>query len=108
VQQSGASYNAGVISWNGNLPAGAELTIVFTATVDMDTDLYGQTITNTAEFDSANDGAGDAQAAFTVIAPELAIAKTVEPDADVEPAVVTFTVITGPSPGTATCPPKRT
>ena len=103
VQQSGASYNAGVISWNGNLPAGAELTIVFTATVDMDTDLYGQTITNTAEFNSANDGAGDAQAAFTVIAaPELAIAKTVEPDADVEPGgVVTYTITLSHSGGAA-------
>ncbi|MBP8864304.1 MAG: hypothetical protein KBH71_08700, partial [Anaerolineae bacterium] len=46
--------------------AGASVQIVFTATVNDDPALYGQTITNTARFTSANDGSGTADAAFTV------------------------------------------
>jgi len=66
VEQSNADYDAGAITWSGSLPPGGELTLVFTATVDMDEELRGQTITNTAEFSSLNGGAGQAQAAFTV------------------------------------------
>ena len=66
IEQSGAAYNAGVVTWRGDLPASAGLTIVFTATVDMDWALHGQTLTNTVTFSSLNGGAGQAQAAFTV------------------------------------------
>jgi uncharacterized repeat protein (TIGR01451 family) len=76
VQQNGAVVTDGVITWNGSLSG--EIVIVFTATVDMDPMLYGQTIINTVEFTSDNAGTGLAEAAFDVGTPELSIAKTVE------------------------------
>ena len=66
VVANGATQAAGVIHWSGQLGAGASVQIVFTATVNDDPALYGQTITNTARFTSANDGSGTADAAFTV------------------------------------------
>jgi uncharacterized repeat protein (TIGR01451 family) len=65
-----ANYANGTVTWNGDLPAGVQpIAIVYTATVNTDTALYGQTITNTATYDSANAGSGQAQAAFTVVNP---------------------------------------
>jgi uncharacterized repeat protein (TIGR01451 family) len=66
VTANGATHDAGVISWSGNLAAGADLVIVFTATLDDDSALYGETITNRVEFASANAGTGSATATFTV------------------------------------------
>jgi uncharacterized repeat protein (TIGR01451 family) len=67
VQDSGAVYEAGVVSWNGDLAIGANLTIVFTATVNMDNDLYGQTITNTVEAAAINATANSDSASFSVV-----------------------------------------
>ncbi len=66
ITANGATQTGGVISWNGQLAAGASVHVVFTASVNNDAGLYGQTITNTASFTSANDGSGSAEAAFTV------------------------------------------
>jgi len=66
IAANGATQTDGVIHWSGPLEAGASVQIVFTATVNDDPALYGQTITNTARFTSANDGSGTADVAFTV------------------------------------------
>jgi len=95
VQQSGAVYENGVITWTGNLAGSTEVRLVFTATLNGDYNLYGQTVTNTARFASDNAGSGQASATFTVIgAPSLSVAKSVVPQADVPPGgVVTYTVV---------------
>jgi uncharacterized repeat protein (TIGR01451 family) len=94
-QPSGAIQSGNVITWTGNLAGGTEVRLVFTATLNVDYDLYGQTVTNTARFASANAGSGQASATFTVIgAPSLSVAKSVSPQADVPPGgVVTYTVV---------------
>jgi uncharacterized repeat protein (TIGR01451 family) len=94
-QPSGAIQSGNVITWTGNLAGGAEVWLVFTATLNVDYDLYGQTVTNTARFASDNAGSGQASATFTVIgAPSLSVAKSVVPQADVPPGgVVTYTVV---------------
>ena len=94
-QPSGAVQSGNVITWTGDLAGGAEVTLVFTATLNVDYGLYGQAVTNTARFASDNAGSGQASAAFTVIgAPSLTIAKSVSPQADVPlGGVVTYTVV---------------
>ena len=93
-QPTSAVYESGVITWTGTVAGGAEVRLVFTATLNTDYSLYGQTVTNTARYASDNAGSGQASAAFTVIgAPSLSIAKSVSPQADVPPGgVVTYTV----------------
>jgi len=76
VEQNGALEEGGVISWAGNITGAARF--VFTATVDMVPDLYGETITNTVEVSSANAGSGSGSAAVAVGMPLLNITKTVE------------------------------
>ncbi len=61
-----AQENAGVITWNGDLPAGETLTIVFTAMVADDSALLGTTITNQVVFTSENAGDGLDTASLTV------------------------------------------
>ncbi|MDX9953183.1 MAG: DUF11 domain-containing protein, partial [Anaerolineae bacterium] len=88
-------YADGVITWTGDLPAGVQpLAIVFTATVNNDLMLYGNSIVNTAEFTSDNAGAGQDDATFGMIgAPVLALTKTVEAAAEVDLGdVVTYTL----------------
>jgi uncharacterized repeat protein (TIGR01451 family) len=46
IQNNGAVYSQGAIHWFGNIPATASLTFVFTATVNLDSSLYGTTVTN--------------------------------------------------------------
>lgn len=94
VSANGATETGGVITWSGALAAGASVEIIFTATVDMNYALYGQTITNSAAFTSANAGTGSDDAAFTVAAaPTLEIAKFVTPIANVDLGdVVTYTL----------------
>ncbi len=67
VQQSGAIYENGVITWTGTVTGGLEVRLVFTATLNEDYSLYGRTVTNAARFASTNAGSGEASAAFTVI-----------------------------------------
>jgi uncharacterized repeat protein (TIGR01451 family) len=98
VVQNGASEVGNQWTWDGNLPAGDAITFVFTATLGMDPDYYGNTITNVAVFSSINDGSGSASAAFSVLnAPVLDIYKAVE-FANNPPAPgewITYTVIVG-------------
>ncbi len=79
LQADGATEHDGVVSWAGNMLAGAEISVIFTASVDTNYDLYGQTITNQAEFTSLAAGSGSANAAFTLAeAPNVSISKSVE------------------------------
>ncbi|HET89416.1 MAG TPA: DUF11 domain-containing protein, partial [Chloroflexi bacterium] len=55
-----------VITWSGDIAAETEETIRFTATITTALDLAGKTITNTAEFSSANAGSGSDDAIFTI------------------------------------------
>jgi uncharacterized repeat protein (TIGR01451 family) len=93
VLQNGAVESNGVITWQGDLPA--EKTFVFTASVDYDPAAYGQTITNTAEFTSANAGDGAASAGFAIGTPVLGIDKSVETlHAPAQPGdPITYTVV---------------
>jgi uncharacterized repeat protein (TIGR01451 family) len=94
VLQNGASESNGVITWEGEL-AGSQ-TFIFTAVLDYDASGYGQAITNTAEFTSANAGNGSASAEFTIETPLLNIEKSVEtlhdPAIPGEPVTYTITV----------------
>ena len=67
VQQNGAAYSSGAITWSGSLNANAAATVVFTATVKNDQSLYGTNITNTVQFTSGNGGGGSANIAFAVV-----------------------------------------
>jgi fimbrial isopeptide formation D2 family protein len=91
----GAEEAEGTITWTGTVAGNGQVTLGFTATLNGDYNLYGQTVTNTARFASDNAGSGQASATFTVIgAPSLSIAKSVSPQADVPPGgVVTYTVV---------------
>ncbi len=94
VLANGAAYDAGTVTWSGSLASGASLTVVFTATVDVDSGLYGETVTNSAGFVALNAGSGADEASFTVIAaPELTIAKAVAPETDLDLGeVVVYTI----------------
>jgi uncharacterized repeat protein (TIGR01451 family) len=93
VPQNGAMDGDGVITWNGNLPG--EVSFIFTATVDTDPLIYGETITNTASFTSDNAGDGSASATISVGTPVLGIAKSVETQNDpVMPGdPITYTIV---------------
>ena len=97
VADGGAIEADGTISWAGNLPVDADVTVIFTATVDMDYNLYGETITNTVEYASPAAGNGSASAAFIVSEGEaiLSITKTVETShAPVKPGdPITYTLV---------------
>lgn len=56
AQQSGATEVNGTITWMGDVAAGSEVTVVYTATVAMDDSLYGQIIDNVAICTSYNAG----------------------------------------------------
>ncbi len=64
VQQNGAVHESGIITWTGDLASGAEVQLVFTATLGTDPGLYNRTIANTASYRSDNAGSGSAQASF--------------------------------------------
>lgn len=66
VQQDGAAYADGVLTWTGDLPANTSHTFVFTATLGSDPELVGTRVENAAEFTSANAGSGSASTAFHV------------------------------------------
>jgi uncharacterized repeat protein (TIGR01451 family) len=67
MQQNGAMYSGGAITWNGSPNASASVTIVFTATVKDDRFLYGTDVLNTVQFTSSNGGNGSAYIAFSVV-----------------------------------------
>ena len=65
VQQSGASIANDEITWNGDLPAGGTVTLVFTATLTNDVAYNGQTVTNTTSYQFGAES-GSADASFTI------------------------------------------
>lgn len=67
VQQNGAAYASGTVTWGGSLNAGATATVVFTATVGDNRAFYGRTVTNTAQFTSDNGGSDSAEAVFQIV-----------------------------------------
>jgi uncharacterized repeat protein (TIGR01451 family) len=67
VQQNGAAYGSGVITWGGSTNAGTAATVIFTATVKNDKTLYGTDVLNTVQFTSGNDGNGSASIAFALV-----------------------------------------
>jgi uncharacterized repeat protein (TIGR01451 family) len=67
VQQNGAAYGSGAITWSGSLNAGASATVIFTATVKTDRALHGTNVSNSVQFTSGNDGSGSANAAFAIV-----------------------------------------
>jgi len=94
IENPGAVEDGGTITWNGDLPADTSLLFVFTATLDLDSSLYGETITNTVVFTSSNGDSGSAGANFTVVTePDVSIAKSIEaPEFVPLGGVVTYTV----------------
>jgi uncharacterized repeat protein (TIGR01451 family) len=68
VERNGAQplTPTGVITWGGDIAAGIEETIRFTATITTTLDFAGETITNTAKFSSTNAGSDSDDAIFTV------------------------------------------
>lgn len=95
VQPAGASVIGDVVIWQGNVAAGGQVEMVFTATVGTDPAFHGLTVTNTATFASETAGDATSAAAFVIVEapPSLAIAKDVVPEGDVIlGSVVTFTI----------------
>ena len=94
VSAGGATEQGGTISWAGNMPVEMEMNVVFTATVDVDYGLYGQTITNMAAYNAPYAGSGSDSAAFTVAgAPDVAIVKSVVVPGMLNPGeAVTYTL----------------
>jgi Bacterial Ig-like domain len=66
VVQNGAQIAGDTITWQGNVDAGGEETIVFTATLGTDPSLRGDTIVATAYLTTATSGDGVAWGIFTV------------------------------------------
>lgn len=83
--------------------AGDQVEFSIPAVVTTNPAFYGQTIINTAYYSHIT-GSGSDAASFTIVEPELTLAKTVEPSAGVEPGgTVTYTVsIANNSPADAT------
>ena len=94
VSAGGATEQGGTISWAGNMAVEMEVNVVFTATVDVDYGLYGETITNMAAYNAPYAGSGSDSAAFTVAgAPDVAITKAVEIPELMNPgSAVTYTL----------------
>jgi uncharacterized repeat protein (TIGR01451 family) len=76
ILQNGAVEQDGVITWDGDLTG--EMMFIFTAMVNNNPSLYGQSITNTVTFTSDNTGDGADSAVISVGKPVLSINKTVE------------------------------
>jgi uncharacterized repeat protein (TIGR01451 family) len=63
----GGTATGNTVSWAGTIPGQSSKTLIITATLSTSTSLYGQTVTNTAMFSSANGGEGQASASFQVV-----------------------------------------
>lgn len=96
LAQNDAEVSADVITWSGDLVAGASQTIIFTATLDTDPELHGQTITNVAQATADNAADVTGEVAFTVAGSgigDVSLMKTVVAAAKVEAdGVVTYTL----------------
>jgi uncharacterized repeat protein (TIGR01451 family) len=72
VQQSGAVQANDAITWTGDIDGGAQVVLIFTATVTTDEAWYGQPVTNDATYTSINAGGVTNSAVFTIVeAPEV-------------------------------------
>lgn len=94
IENTGAIEDGGTITWIGDLPQKTNFQFVFTATLSLDTQLYGETITNTV-FLTDQEGIGiSADSSFRIqTAPHVTITKSVEAPNEVNPGgVVTYTV----------------
>jgi uncharacterized repeat protein (TIGR01451 family) len=67
IAANGAVQNGNTITWGGNLNAGAQAQVIFTATVMNNRLFHGRTVTNTVQFTSGNGGSGSASIAFAVV-----------------------------------------
>jgi uncharacterized repeat protein (TIGR01451 family) len=63
----GGTATGNTVSWAGTIPGQSSKTLIITATLSTSTSLYGQSVTNTAMFSSANGGEGQASASFQVV-----------------------------------------
>jgi uncharacterized repeat protein (TIGR01451 family) len=92
LDQAGANENANVITWTGTVSSAQSIALMFVVT---HTGLYGDVITNTAQFDHSS-GTGSASATFTVVpaTPHLIFSKSVNPNSDVaNHSTVTYTLV---------------
>ena len=91
VQPSGAVEAGDAITWTGTISPATAVNLVFTATLEGPH--FGEAITNTAYFSATYAEPVGAEAAFTVIAPTIALTKSVEPAtlSSVD-AVITYTI----------------
>ncbi len=92
INQSGASINFDVITWNGTISIGQSITFTFVVT---HVGNYGDVVTNTAQFDQAS-GSGSSSATFTVVTatPNLLVSKSVSPNSAVAyHGEVTYTLL---------------
>jgi uncharacterized repeat protein (TIGR01451 family) len=63
----GGTATGNTVSWAGTIPGQSSKTLIITATLSTSSSLYGQSVTNTAMFSSANGGEGQASASFQVV-----------------------------------------
>jgi uncharacterized repeat protein (TIGR01451 family) len=66
LQPAGAVQAGDTVTWTGSVAAGAEITLIFTATVGTDPAYYDRTVLNTAAFSSSNARSGSDDAALTL------------------------------------------
>jgi uncharacterized repeat protein (TIGR01451 family) len=94
VSDDGATEQDGTISWSGTVYPEMSINVVFTATVDTNYDLYGETITNQAAYTSPYAGSGSDSASFTIAnGPEVMIGKSVSVPEILNPGeAVTYTL----------------
>jgi uncharacterized repeat protein (TIGR01451 family) len=64
--QGGGTANGNTVSWTGSILGNSSKTIVFTASLSSSPSLFGQTISNTVAFTSANAGDGQTSVSFRV------------------------------------------
>jgi uncharacterized repeat protein (TIGR01451 family) len=64
------------LSWMDNIPGGGSVTFVFTAEVDDDVAVYGETISNTAYVTSTNAGEDASSASFLTVPEPLVVSFT--------------------------------
>ena len=94
VEQNGATLADGKIMWTGDVSAQTRISVAFTATLANDPILYGQTITNTVYFESANTPGGHASTAFAIPAPDLSHSvKRVSASTVEAGGLVTYTIL---------------
>jgi uncharacterized repeat protein (TIGR01451 family) len=64
--QGGGTATGNTVSWTGSILGNSSKTIVFTAALSSSPSLFGQTVSNTVAFTSANAGDGQASVSFRV------------------------------------------